>query len=195
MKTFEATTTISAPPQTVFDYVSDFTKHGDWAGHGLQVTKDSTARSRSGRRTRPLRSSSARNASTARSPNSNRAGSSAGTRRGRSAPCTTGSRWRLPRAERTSRRAQSSWTARSWPRRRAGGSRGTSRPGSGQMSRRSRRASSHRRTRASANSAKGPGVKLRQLDEPSGGAEHRRRPSTRRPRSLRTSPAFLRPRP
>ena len=41
MKTFEATTTISAPSQTVFDYVSDFPKHGDWAGHGLQVTKDS----------------------------------------------------------------------------------------------------------------------------------------------------------
>ena len=41
MKTFEAKTVISAPPQTVFDYVSDFTKHGDWAGHGLQVTKDS----------------------------------------------------------------------------------------------------------------------------------------------------------
>jgi len=41
MKTFEAQTKISAPTQTVFDYVSDFTKHGEWAGHGLQVTKDS----------------------------------------------------------------------------------------------------------------------------------------------------------
>jgi uncharacterized protein YndB with AHSA1/START domain len=41
MKTFEATITIKAPAQTVFDYVSDFTKHGEWAGHGLQVTKDS----------------------------------------------------------------------------------------------------------------------------------------------------------
>lgn len=40
MKTFQAQTTIQAPPQTVFDYVSDFTKHGEWAGHGLQVTKD-----------------------------------------------------------------------------------------------------------------------------------------------------------
>ena len=40
MKTFQAQTTIDAPPQTVFDYVSDFTKHGEWAGHGLQVTKD-----------------------------------------------------------------------------------------------------------------------------------------------------------
>ena len=41
MKTFEAQTKISAPAQSVFDYVSDFTKHGEWAGHGLQVTKDS----------------------------------------------------------------------------------------------------------------------------------------------------------
>ena len=41
MKTFEAKTTIKTPTQTVFDYVSDFTKHGEWAGHGLQVTKDS----------------------------------------------------------------------------------------------------------------------------------------------------------
>jgi uncharacterized protein YndB with AHSA1/START domain len=40
MKTFEAETTIDAPAQSVFDYVSDFTKHGEWAGHGLQVTKD-----------------------------------------------------------------------------------------------------------------------------------------------------------
>ena len=41
MKTFEAQTRISAPAQSVFDYVSDFTKHREWAGHGLQVTKDS----------------------------------------------------------------------------------------------------------------------------------------------------------
>jgi hypothetical protein len=41
MKTFEAKTAINTPTQTVFDYVSDFTKHGEWAGHGLQVTKDS----------------------------------------------------------------------------------------------------------------------------------------------------------
>jgi len=40
VKTFEAQTTINAPTQSVFDYVSDFTKHGEWAGHGLQVTKD-----------------------------------------------------------------------------------------------------------------------------------------------------------
>lgn len=41
MNAFEAQTKISAPAQSVFDYVSDFTKHGEWAGHGLQVTKDS----------------------------------------------------------------------------------------------------------------------------------------------------------
>jgi len=41
VKTFEARTTIRAQPQAVFDYVSDFTKHGGWAGHGLQVTMDS----------------------------------------------------------------------------------------------------------------------------------------------------------
>ena len=41
MKAFEARTKVSAPVQTVFGYVSDFTKHGEWAGHGLQVTKDS----------------------------------------------------------------------------------------------------------------------------------------------------------
>ena len=44
MKTFEAKTTIIAPAQSVFDYVSDFTKHGEWAGHGLQVTKDTDGR-------------------------------------------------------------------------------------------------------------------------------------------------------
>jgi len=38
--TFEAHATIRAQPQTVFDYVSDFTKHGEWSGHGLQVMKD-----------------------------------------------------------------------------------------------------------------------------------------------------------
>jgi len=40
MKPFEAKTTINDPAQSVFDYVSDFTKHGEWAGHGLQVTKE-----------------------------------------------------------------------------------------------------------------------------------------------------------
>ena len=40
MKRFEATATIGAPAERVFDYVSDFTHHPDWAGHGLKVTKD-----------------------------------------------------------------------------------------------------------------------------------------------------------
>jgi uncharacterized protein YndB with AHSA1/START domain len=39
VKRFEARTTIQAPPEQVFDYVSDFTRHGEWAGHGLQATK------------------------------------------------------------------------------------------------------------------------------------------------------------
>lgn len=41
MKSYQAQTNIGVPPQAVFDYVSDFTKHGEWAGHGLAVTKDS----------------------------------------------------------------------------------------------------------------------------------------------------------
>ncbi len=41
MKSYQAQTNIGASPQAVFDYVSDFTKHPEWAGHGLQVTKDS----------------------------------------------------------------------------------------------------------------------------------------------------------
>jgi uncharacterized protein YndB with AHSA1/START domain len=40
MKTFEAQTTIDARPEAVFGYVSDFSKHGEWSGHGLQVAKD-----------------------------------------------------------------------------------------------------------------------------------------------------------
>jgi len=40
MKRFEATTTIKAPADKVFAYVSDFTHHPDWAGHGLTVTKE-----------------------------------------------------------------------------------------------------------------------------------------------------------
>jgi uncharacterized membrane protein len=39
MKRFEETTTIAAPANTVYDYVSDFTRHGEWSGHELQVTK------------------------------------------------------------------------------------------------------------------------------------------------------------
>lgn len=41
MKRFEESTTIAAPAGTVYDYVSDFTRHGEWSGHELQVTKTS----------------------------------------------------------------------------------------------------------------------------------------------------------
>lgn len=41
MKSYQAQTTIEAPAQTVFEYVSDFAKHAEWSGNGLQVTKDS----------------------------------------------------------------------------------------------------------------------------------------------------------
>ena len=41
MKRFEESATIAAPASTVYDYVSDFTRHGEWSGHELQVTKTS----------------------------------------------------------------------------------------------------------------------------------------------------------
>ena len=41
MKRFEDTISIDAPASRVFDYVADFTRHGEWAGNGLQVTKTS----------------------------------------------------------------------------------------------------------------------------------------------------------
>ena len=41
MKRFEARTTIQAPADRVYDYVSDMTTHADWSGNGLQVTKTS----------------------------------------------------------------------------------------------------------------------------------------------------------
>ena len=41
MKRFEETIEVKAPANSVYDYVSDFGRHGEWAGHGLQVTKDS----------------------------------------------------------------------------------------------------------------------------------------------------------
>ena len=41
MKRFEDKISIQAPAGRVFDYVSDFTRHGEWAGHGLEVTKSS----------------------------------------------------------------------------------------------------------------------------------------------------------
>jgi len=40
MKRFEAKATIKAPAERVFGYVSDFTHHPDWAGHGLKVMRD-----------------------------------------------------------------------------------------------------------------------------------------------------------
>jgi len=40
MKRYEEQITINAPADKVFAYVSDFTRHGEWAGHGLAVTKD-----------------------------------------------------------------------------------------------------------------------------------------------------------
>jgi uncharacterized membrane protein len=39
MKRFEDKISIQAPAGRVFDYVSDFTRHGEWGGHGLEVTK------------------------------------------------------------------------------------------------------------------------------------------------------------
>ena len=40
MKQYEEQITINAPADKVYAYVSDFTRHGEWAGHGLAVTKD-----------------------------------------------------------------------------------------------------------------------------------------------------------
>ena len=41
MRRFEERITINAPVEKVFDYVSDFSRHGEWSGHGLQVSKSS----------------------------------------------------------------------------------------------------------------------------------------------------------
>ena len=40
MKQYEEQITINAPADKVYAYVSDFTRHGEWAGNGLTVTKD-----------------------------------------------------------------------------------------------------------------------------------------------------------
>jgi len=40
MKTYEEQISINAPADKVYAYVSDFTKHGEWGGHGLAVVKD-----------------------------------------------------------------------------------------------------------------------------------------------------------
>jgi uncharacterized protein YndB with AHSA1/START domain len=41
MKRFEDRISIHAPAGRVFDYVADFDRHGEWAGHGLEVTRSS----------------------------------------------------------------------------------------------------------------------------------------------------------
>jgi uncharacterized protein YndB with AHSA1/START domain len=41
MKRFEDRISINAPAARVFDYVADFTRHGEWGGHGLEATKTS----------------------------------------------------------------------------------------------------------------------------------------------------------
>jgi uncharacterized protein YndB with AHSA1/START domain len=40
MKRWEDRISIQAPPARVFDYVADFTRHGEWAGSGLAVTNE-----------------------------------------------------------------------------------------------------------------------------------------------------------
>ena len=39
MKRWEESITIKAPADKVFSYVSDFARHGEWSGHGLQVSR------------------------------------------------------------------------------------------------------------------------------------------------------------
>ena len=39
MKRFEDRISIHAPASRVFGYVSDFTRHAEWAGNGLEVTR------------------------------------------------------------------------------------------------------------------------------------------------------------
>jgi uncharacterized membrane protein len=40
MQRVEERTVIAAPAETIYDYVSDFARHAEWSGHGLDVTKD-----------------------------------------------------------------------------------------------------------------------------------------------------------
>ena len=42
MAIFRQETTIQRPPGDVFAYVSDMTRHGEWASNGLQVTQTSS---------------------------------------------------------------------------------------------------------------------------------------------------------
>jgi uncharacterized membrane protein len=39
MKRWEESIAISAPADKVYAYVSDFTRHGEWSGHGLTAAK------------------------------------------------------------------------------------------------------------------------------------------------------------
>src|SRR5690242_17976778 len=39
MRRWEASVSIDAPRDAVFAYVSDFSRHGEWAGHDLQVSR------------------------------------------------------------------------------------------------------------------------------------------------------------
>ena len=41
MKRFEDRISIQAPAARVYDYVADFTRHGEWGGHGLEVASSS----------------------------------------------------------------------------------------------------------------------------------------------------------
>jgi hypothetical protein len=41
MRRFEDRISIDAPATVVFDYVADFTRHGEWGGHGLEVAASS----------------------------------------------------------------------------------------------------------------------------------------------------------
>ena len=52
MKQYEEQITINAPADKVYAYVSDFTRHGEWGGHGLTVRRTATDRSRSARPSR-----------------------------------------------------------------------------------------------------------------------------------------------
>src|SRR3989442_10300259 len=40
MKRFEERVTVNAPADKVFDLVSNFTRHGEWSGHRLEVTPE-----------------------------------------------------------------------------------------------------------------------------------------------------------
>jgi uncharacterized membrane protein len=39
MKRWEEQIVINAPATTIYDYVSDFARHSEWGGHGLQATQ------------------------------------------------------------------------------------------------------------------------------------------------------------